>query len=180
MKQQQDNREWKPVQAGSRSITKTVTNYAMCELELLGITWASTKTRMFIEGLEKEHFKVWTDHSPLVLILDKQTIPEITNKRLQRLKMKLTFTTKWNKGTENTEFDSLSRHPCAYATDEDELAKEIQVAVVNLLTLAHNELLKPAQDDSASFARPRSTDQATFNSLHPADRDLTDDRLREP
>ena len=182
LKQQQDNGEWKPVQAGSRFITTAETNYAMCELELLGIVWACTKTRMFTEGLEKEQFEIWTDHSPLVSILDKQTLPEITNKRLQRLRMKidhLTFTTKWVKGTENIEADCLSRHPCAHATEEDELDEEVKVAAINMLTLAHDELLKPDLNVSNSVVTPSKANQATVQSLQPSDRDLTDDRLRE-
>jgi hypothetical protein len=114
LKQEQANGDWKPVQAGSRFLTEAESRYAMCELELLGITWACTKTAMFIEGLPRERFQIWTDHAPLVPILEKQALPDITNKRLQRLKMKLnhlTFETIWIKGTENVEADTLSRHP---------------------------------------------------------------------
>ena len=69
LKQEQPDGLWKPVQAGSRFITSAEKNYAMWELELLGIVWACTKTQMFIEGLEKEQFEIWTDHAPLVPIL---------------------------------------------------------------------------------------------------------------
>jgi hypothetical protein len=34
-------------------------------------------------------------------------------------------------------------------------------------------------EDSTSFARPSNAGQATINSLEPAERDMTDDRLRE-
>ena len=84
----------------------------MIELEMLAIAWACQKTRIFIEGLSRKQFEIWTDHAPLVPILEKQSLPDIANKRLQRLKMKvehLTFKTVWIKGKENVEADSLSR-----------------------------------------------------------------------
>ena len=43
LKQQQEDGQWKPVQAGSRFITPAESRYAMCELELLGIAWAAKK-----------------------------------------------------------------------------------------------------------------------------------------
>ena len=91
----------------------------------------------------------------------------------------LTFTTKWVKGTENIEADCLSRHPCAHATEEDELDEEVKVAAINMLTLAHDELLKPDLNVSNSVVTPSKANQATVQSLQPSDRNLTDDRLRE-
>ena len=119
--------EWKTVQAGSRFLSEAETRYAMVELELLAIVWSCHKTRMLIEGLSKNNFTIWTDHMPLVPILSKYTLPQITNKRLQRLRMKidhLSFNIEWVKGKENIEADSLSRGPCAAATKEDELDEE--------------------------------------------------------
>jgi hypothetical protein len=66
-----------------------------------------------------------------VPILENQKLPDIANKRLQRLKMKLehlTFTTHWIKGKDNIEADTLSRHPCATAEKEDELDEEVVTA----------------------------------------------------
>ena len=185
LKQEQANGDWKPVQAGSRFLTEAESRYAMCELELLGITWACTKTAMFIEGLPRERFQIWTDHAPLVPILEKQALPDITNKRLQRLKMKLnhlTFETIWIKGTENVEADTLSRHPWTQPEPEDELDEEIQIAKANIATLY--KLEEESQNHNKSA---QNTDQNTkpnsnkgnMNAIHPADRNITDDRLRE-
>ena len=242
LKQEQPDGLWKPVQAGSRFITSAEKNYAMCELELLGIVWACTKTRMFIEGLEKDKFEIWTDHAPLVPILEKQNLQEVSNKRLQRLKMKLshlTFTTKWVKGAHNIEADCLSRNPCAKASQEDEIDEEITVAAIHMTTLVRAEengdgkchaihtrdrkgpsnpqaenskqnqtraQQEEAQTNSISgqgavhiglykgngdldtapgTSRNHSRNAwcsptiATINSLQPADREITDDRLRE-
>ena len=42
---------WKLVQAGSRFITETQSNYAMVELELLAVVWAMRKCRIYLQGL---------------------------------------------------------------------------------------------------------------------------------
>ena len=105
---------WKPVQAGSRFLTETEARYAMVELELLAICWAAKKCASFIDGLPLKLFEIWTDHAPLIPILNKYTLPEIENKRLQRLRAKLDhlqFHAVWVKGTDNKEADVLSRIP---------------------------------------------------------------------
>jgi hypothetical protein len=61
----------------------------MIELEMLAIAWACQKIRIFTEGLPRKLFEVWTDHAPFVPILEKQALPDIDNKQLQRLKMKV-------------------------------------------------------------------------------------------
>ena len=91
----------------------------MIELECLAIAWACNKCKMFVDGLPRSQFQVWTDHAPLVPILNRQALPDIANRRLQLLKMKvdhLTFETVWIKGKDNVEADALSRHPCAQAS----------------------------------------------------------------
>ena len=155
LKQLQEDGNWKPVQAGSRFLTAAETRYAMIELEMLAIAWACQKARIFVEGLPRDRFEIWTDHAPLVPILEKQALPDIANKRLQRLKMKvehLTFRTVWIKGEKNVEADSLSRHPCAKASPEDELDEEVHVAHVQLQEV---------------------------NVLYAQDQDILDERLRE-
>ncbi len=55
-------------------------------------------------------------------ILNKYTLPEIENKRLQRLRAKLNhlqFTAVWIKGKDNTEADVLSRIQYRKAGKED-------------------------------------------------------------
>ena len=110
LKQEVDPDVWKTVQAGSRFLTPAETRYAMIELELLAIAWACRKCAMFVEGLPRDQLEIWTDHQPLVPILSRYTLPEIENKRLQRLRMKvdhLQFTVKWVKGKDNVEADCL-------------------------------------------------------------------------
>jgi hypothetical protein len=124
LKQLNQQGNWETVQAGSRFLSEAETRYAMIELELLAIVWACQKCRMFVEGLPKSRFMIWTDHQPLIPIVSKYTLPQITNRRLQRLRMKidhLQFVIQWVKGKDNVEADALSRAPHAEATLEDEI-----------------------------------------------------------
>ncbi len=117
---------WNTVQAGSRFLSEAETRYAMIELELLAIVWAAQKTRMLIEGLSKKNFTIFTDHMPLVPILSKYSLPQITNKRLQRLRTKidhLQFNITWIKGKDNSEADTLSRAPFRKPSKSDQIDK---------------------------------------------------------
>ena len=178
LKQLQENDQWRTVQAGSRFLTSAETRYAMCELEMLAIAWACQKCAMFVEGLPRSRFEIWTDHQPLVPILDKQSLPDITNKRLQRLKMKvehLTFTTQWIKGEENIEADTLSRHPWARANETDEIDEDVFVAEEMLLNFVEIEIQDPEAAGQANHISPdQSGSQAAINIV-----EIKDQRLEE-
>jgi hypothetical protein len=99
----------------------------MIKLELLTIAWAAKKTAMFIEAMPHSQLEIWTDHKPLVPILERYSLPEIENKRLQRLKKKimhLQYTVKWVKGTENIEADCPSPAPHAKPKFSDQLDED--------------------------------------------------------
>ena len=112
LQQQQHDKTWSLVQAGSRFLADAESRYAVIELELLAISWAVSKCKIFLAGLP--HFKVITDHYPLVPILNSHRLDEIENPRLQRLTQRLmgyNFTTEWCKGKLNEAPDALSRYP---------------------------------------------------------------------
>ena len=141
LKQQNENMEWKTIQAGSRFLSEAETRYAMIELELLAIVWACQKCRMFVEGLPKEQFTILTDHQPLIPIVSKYTLPQISNKRLQRLRMKiddLQFRIEWISGKLNVEADALSRAPHANATEEDEVDENLFSQEKTAKTVLHS------------------------------------------
>jgi transposase InsO family protein len=124
LKQQQDDKSWRIVQAGSRFLSSAETRYAMVELELLAIVWACKKARAFLEGID---FTVVTDHKPLLPILNDYALGDIENRRLQRLKEKLQhyrFKTCWVPGKENEEADALSRAPIRNPEPEDLIDEE--------------------------------------------------------
>ena len=110
--QQKNGDTWALIQAGSRFLSDTESRYAIIELELLAVSWAIIKCKLFLAGLP--HFTVVTDHHPLVPILNNHRLDEIENPRLQRLKSKImayNFTAQWVKGTLNNAPDALSRNP---------------------------------------------------------------------
>ena len=104
--------EWALIQAGSRFLCDTESWYAIIELELLAVSWAITKCKLFLAGLP--HFTVITDHHPLLPILNSHQLDEIENPCLQCLKnriMAYNFTAQWVKGIMNNAPDALSRNP---------------------------------------------------------------------
>ncbi len=110
--QQLHQDKWALVQAGSRFLSDTESRYAIIELEMLAVSWAIIKCRIFLAGLP--HFTVRTDHHPLIPILNNHRLDEIENPRLQRLKTKVmgyAFTAEWVKGAQNNAPDALSRSP---------------------------------------------------------------------
>ena len=73
MQKQADHR-WKPVAYASRSLTPTEEKYAQIEKEALGITWACERFSEYLVGM---HFKVETDHKPLVSLLGNKNLEEL-------------------------------------------------------------------------------------------------------
>ncbi len=118
--QQDNDNQWRLIDANSRFVSDTESRYAMVELELLGVVWAMRKCHNYLFGLR--HFDLIVDHLPLVSILDKQTLDCIDNIRLQNLKTKTAqynFTTKWRKGQDHKIADALSRAPIQDPSDDD-------------------------------------------------------------
>jgi len=58
MQQQTAEGQWNLVQAGSRCLTDAESRYAVIKLELLAVTWAIWKCRVFLMGMQ--HFDVIT------------------------------------------------------------------------------------------------------------------------
>ncbi|CAL8135979.1 unnamed protein product [Orchesella dallaii] len=117
--QEQNDNNWKLLQAGSRFVTPTEARYSATEIELLAVAWAVKKCRMFILG---QPFELVVDHRPLVPILNAKTLDEIDNPRLQRLKEKLACfrpQVVWRAGKEHIIVDVFSRFPSSEPTPED-------------------------------------------------------------
>ena len=77
--------EWQPVEFASRKLTEAETNYAMIELEALGITWACEKFDFYLVG---RIFEVETDHKPLISLLGEKDLSQLPL-RVQRFKLRL-------------------------------------------------------------------------------------------
>ena len=109
------------IQCGSRFVTDTESRYSATEIELCAVQWAMKKCRLQLLGSPKP-FKLVVDHQALVTILDKQTLDEVENPRLQRMKerlMRFNFTTVWNKGKTHAIPDALSRSPVSKPSVDD-------------------------------------------------------------
>ena len=87
LQQKSSDDKWSVVQAGSRFLSDAESRYAVIELEMLAVCWAILKCKLFLSGLQ--HFKVLTDHHPLIPILNNHCLDEVENLRLQRLKTKV-------------------------------------------------------------------------------------------
>ncbi|PAA65850.1 hypothetical protein BOX15_Mlig025290g1 [Macrostomum lignano] len=136
LKQQQTDGSWRVVQAGSRFISETESRYAMIELELLAVVWATQKCRLFLEGLHE--FEIVTDHKPLIPILNSYQLDQIENPRIQRLRAKLNryvYKARWVKGKDNADADALSRAPVDNPTAQDELGESADFQLTNQLLM---------------------------------------------
>ena len=117
--QKQPDHQWKPIAYASRSLTPTEEKYAQIEKEALGITWACERLSEYLVGM---HFRVETDHKPLVSLLGMKNLEELPV-RIQRFKMRLmrfTFTISHTPGKDLTVADTLSRAPTHSASVADE------------------------------------------------------------
>ena len=163
--QKQLDGSWRMVQAGSRFLSDTETRYAMIELEMLGVTWAINKCRLFLEGLDR--FEVVTDHRPLVPILNRYTLIEIENPRLQRLRMKVMnykFNTTWRSGKQHVVPDALSRAPVNEPQPHDELAEQ---EVEDYVRAIIDQAREPDFPEDAHLAQVRQAAEtdATYQDL---------------
>ena len=130
--QQHHNDKWVLVQATLQFLSDAESRYAIIELELLAVTWAIIKCKIFLAGLP--HFTVLTDHHPLVPILNNHRLDEIENLRLQTKIMGYAFAAEWVKGALNNAPDALSRSPVS-DPQPDELLAEGSVSPAEIRVL---------------------------------------------
>ena len=108
--QKQDDGQMKPVAYASRALTPTEQRYTTIEKEALGITWACERFRDLLIG---KQFHIETDHKPLVSLLGRKDIAELSS-RIQRFRKRLmdfTYTISHIEGRKMVISDTLSRAP---------------------------------------------------------------------
>ena len=96
---------------GSRGLSSTESRYATIELELQAVVYAVEKSYHYLRGLK--HFTVMSDHRPLVGLFKKR-LDEISNRRLQRQRLRLAdycFELVYTPGKSHHIADALSRSP---------------------------------------------------------------------
>ena len=107
---QREDGQFRPVTYVSRALTPVEQRYSQTEWEALAIRWACERLRMYLAGT---HFKIVTDHKPLVYIFNNPSsqLPM----RIERWNMYLQefdFLVEYRSGKTNPA-DYMSRHPCA-------------------------------------------------------------------
>ena len=121
--------EDRPVQYASRTLSETEQRYSTIEKELLAIVYAVKTFRPYIYG---RHFKIYTDHRPLVWLWKLKE----PNSKLLRWKLRLEeydFEVIYKKGKYNTNADALSRitidqlNALEESSDDDDLISLIPV-----------------------------------------------------
>ena len=135
---------WKLLQCGSRSLSGPEKRYAVTEIELLAVVWATKKCRLYLHGKD---FELIVDHQALVPILNKKYLDEIQNVRLQRMKERLgqyRFSAIWRKGSLHTVADVLSRYPVTEPEKEDNELNEELDFTVSAIEEVHKENFQDA------------------------------------
>nr|CDJ84418.1 RNA-directed DNA polymerase (reverse transcriptase) domain containing protein [Haemonchus contortus] len=131
----------KAIHHASRSLTAAEKNYGQVEKEALAITFALRKFHRYIYG---RHFKLLTDHKPLLAIFgSKKGVPVYTANRLQRWALivkNYDFTIEYRSTTNFGQADALSRLIAEQSTTEEdvvvaEIEKDSSAIFVNALSL---------------------------------------------
>ena len=144
---QEDTEEMAPllIMAGSRFLSPAEKNYAVIELELLVIQWATEKCRLYLAGAD---FTIVTDHQPLLGILNRKNLKAINNVRIQRIMSKLleySFKVEWIPGKNHVIADAFSRNLVFAASNhKDVIVCKISV---NIEDMALAELSRIASED---------------------------------
>lgn len=112
--QQQPDGEYLPVGYYSRPLNPAERNYHVTEIEALGVVWAVTHLRSYLEG---EEFVIRCDHRALLSVLATNS----PNIRINRWRLRLsefTYKLRYKPGADHKVADALSRLP----TDEPDKA----------------------------------------------------------
>ena len=152
MRQKQPNGDLRPVSYISRSLNPTECRYAQIEKEALAATWACERFQEYLLG---KHFKLETDHKPLIPLLSSKSLDEMPI-RIQRFRLRLMrFSYKIDHipGKQICTADTLSRAPDSEPDKADtDLQTEVN-AFVNIVmenfpaTAEKQQKIKSCQDE---------------------------------
>ena len=116
----------KPVSYASRTLSKAERNYSQIDKEALAVVFAAKKFHQFLYG---RHFKIYTDHKPLLgLLSSDKAIPSMASGRVQRWALTLSayeYDLVYRRGKENGNADGLSRLPLSSEPKETPIPAEV-------------------------------------------------------
>ena len=102
----------RPISFASRILKDAERNYSTIEKEALAVRWGVDKFKNYLEG---RHFTIYTDHKPLITLLNPlKGIPTKTSPRIQKWTIYLQgfhFDIRYRPGSQNQHADALSRLP---------------------------------------------------------------------
>ena len=102
----------KPVAYASRTLSTAERNYGHLDKEALAVVFAVKKFHQFLFG---RHFKIYTDHKPLLGLLNpERATPLMASSRMQRWALTLLgyeYNLFYRPGEQNANADALSRLP---------------------------------------------------------------------
>ncbi|PIO69892.1 hypothetical protein TELCIR_08274 [Teladorsagia circumcincta] len=132
----------KPIYHACRILTAAEKNYGQVEKEGLALVFAARKFHRYLHG---RHFRLLTDHKPLLAIYgSKEGIPVYTANRLQRwslIMMNHNFTIEYRTTSNFGQADALSRLIADQPTpQEDVVIAEINVDAMYLFADASTKL----------------------------------------
>ena len=141
---------WRTVSLGSRFCNSAEQNYSPVEGELLAVVFGLEKTKIWTLG--NPDLVIVVDHKPLLGLLKKRSLSDISNPRLAKLTEK---TMHWNfqiqhlAGKLNVTSDALSRLPGKFSgqVDSDEESGLIGVIDVDKLAVTLDEVRKESEED---------------------------------
>ena len=128
---QQHKEGLKAIAYCSRTLTETETRYAQIEKELLAATWACERFEKYLVGMEQ--FTLYTDHKPLVPLINNKHLTE-SPLRCQRMLMglmRIRVTATYVPGKNMVVADLLSRCPrkLLEVEEDDELQQNVKAFV---------------------------------------------------
>ena len=127
----------KPIAYASKTLNGAERNYSTIEKELLAIVWSVKHYRPYLFG---RHFKILTDHRPLVYLFSmKEPSSRLTKFRL--LLEEYNFSIEYSPGKENTTADALSR----ITLDSKDLQKLSICVTTRSFTRKENEKKQEAE-----------------------------------
>lgn len=132
LRQEQSDGNPSVVAYASRTLTPAEKRYAQIEKEALAMAWGCEKFRDYLIGT---HFRLETDHKPLIPIFSKKNLDDLSP-RLQRIKLRMmrySYSIFHTPGKKLYAADALSRQPQMCQDEPDELEEEVD-AYIHMIT----------------------------------------------